>query len=55
MAVRVPTPNVSLVDLVADVAKATSKEEVNAAFKAAADGELKGIMYYSDEPAVSRL
>jgi glyceraldehyde 3-phosphate dehydrogenase len=54
MAVRVPTPNVSLVDLVADVAKATSKEEVNAAFKAAADGELKGIMYYSDEPTVSR-
>ena len=54
MSVRVPTPNVSMVDLVADVAKAASKEEVNAAFKAAADGDLKGIMFYSDEPTVSR-
>ena len=54
MSVRVPTPNVSMVDLVADVAKSTSVEEVNAAFMAAATGELKGIMAFSDEPTVSR-
>lgn len=54
LSLRVPTPNVSLVDLVADVEKATSVEEVNAALKAAAEGELKGILGYSDEPLVSR-
>ncbi|GFN22721.1 ArsJ-associated glyceraldehyde-3-phosphate dehydrogenase [Thermanaeromonas sp. C210] len=53
-AMRVPTPNVSVVDLVADVEKSTTVEEVNAAFKAAAEGELKGILGYSEEPLVSR-
>jgi glyceraldehyde 3-phosphate dehydrogenase len=53
MAIRVPTPNVSLIDLVVNVRKDTTAEEVNAALKAAADGPLKGIMGYSDEPLVS--
>jgi glyceraldehyde 3-phosphate dehydrogenase len=53
-AVRVPTPNVSLVDFVAVVRKATSAEEVNAAFrKAAAEGPLKGYLGVTDEPLVS--
>jgi glyceraldehyde 3-phosphate dehydrogenase len=52
--VRVPTPNVSMVDLVAHVAKSTSAEEVNDAFRAAAATEaLKGILAVSDEPLVS--
>ncbi len=53
-AMRVPTPNVSVVDLVVNVEKATTAEEVNAALKAAAEGELKGIMAYSEEPLVSK-
>ncbi|HEY7546283.1 MAG TPA: type I glyceraldehyde-3-phosphate dehydrogenase [Blastocatellia bacterium] len=53
MALRVPTPNVSIVDLVCEVEKSTSKEEVNAAVRKAAEGELKGILQYSDEPLVS--
>ncbi len=53
MAIRVPTPNVSIIDLSCTVKKSTSKEEVNAAFKAAADGPLKGIMEYMTEPLVS--
>src|SRR5690625_5184625 len=53
MALRVPTPNVSLVDLVVDVEKDVTAEEVNAAFKAAAEGDLKGIVEYSEEPLVS--
>jgi len=52
-AMRVPTPNVSVVDLAALVDKKTTGEEVNAAFKEAADGALKGIMAYSDEELVS--
>jgi len=52
-AVRVPTPNVSLVDFVAEVEKDTTIDEVNAAFKAAAHGPLKGILEYSEEPLVS--
>lgn len=52
-AVRVPTSNVSLVDLVAELNTEVTVEEVNAAFKAAADGELKGILGYSEEPLVS--
>lgn len=52
-ALRVPTPTVSIVDFVAEVEKDTSIEEVNAALKAAAEGELKGIMAYSEEPLVS--
>ena len=52
-AVRVPTPNVSLTDFVADVNKDTSVEEVNAALKTAANGPLKGILGFSEEPLVS--
>ncbi|MGB9893844.1 MAG: type I glyceraldehyde-3-phosphate dehydrogenase, partial [Candidatus Saccharicenans sp.] len=53
LAIRVPTPNVSLVDLVAVVKKETTAEEVNAALKAAAEGKLKGIIEYTEEPLVS--
>jgi glyceraldehyde 3-phosphate dehydrogenase len=53
IAMRVPTPNVSVVDLAALVDKKTSKEEVNAALKAAADGPLKGILEFSEAPLVS--
>ena len=53
LAVRVPTPDGSLVDLSCNLEKAASKEEINAAMKAAADGELKGYLMYSDEPIVS--
>ncbi len=52
-AIRVPTPNVSVVDLTVVVEKSTSVEEINAAIKAAADGELKGILEYVEEPLVS--
>ncbi|HEX3703653.1 MAG TPA: type I glyceraldehyde-3-phosphate dehydrogenase [Vicinamibacterales bacterium] len=52
-AMRVPTPNVSVVDLAAILDKKTSSEEVNAALKAAADGALKGILQYSTEELVS--
>ncbi|WP_207368657.1 type I glyceraldehyde-3-phosphate dehydrogenase [Heyndrickxia coagulans] len=54
MAMRVPTPNVSVVDLVAELGKNVTVEEVNAALKEAAEGELKGILAYSEEPLVSR-
>jgi glyceraldehyde 3-phosphate dehydrogenase len=50
---RVPTPDVSVVDLVALLAKNTTAEEINAALKAAADGELKGILAYTEDPVVS--
>jgi glyceraldehyde 3-phosphate dehydrogenase len=53
VAIRVPTPNVSLVDLVAEMEKPVTAEAVNAALKKAAEGELKGILGYSDEPLVS--
>jgi glyceraldehyde 3-phosphate dehydrogenase len=53
MAIRVPAPNVSVVDLVADVEKETTAEAVNAALKEAAAGPLKGILQYCDEPLVS--
>ena len=52
-AVRVPTPTVSLVDLVCILKKDATVEEVNAAFKKAAEGDMKGILGYSDEPLVS--
>ena len=52
-AMRVPTPNVSLVDLVAFVEKPTSTEEVNAAFKKAAEGPLKGILEFCTDKLVS--
>jgi len=53
IAIRVPTPNVSLVDLVATVRKKTSKQEVNQALKDASAGPMKGILGYSEEPLVS--
>jgi glyceraldehyde 3-phosphate dehydrogenase len=53
IAIRVPTPDVSLTDLAAEVDKPVTVEQVNAAFKAAADGPLKGILAYSDEELVS--
>jgi glyceraldehyde 3-phosphate dehydrogenase len=53
IAMRVPTPNVSVVDLVALVDRKTTAEEVNAAFKASATGGLKGILQFCDEPLVS--
>ncbi|AIF43235.1 glyceraldehyde-3-phosphate dehydrogenase [Virgibacillus sp. SK37] len=53
MALRVPTPNVSLVDLVVDIEKAVTVEEVNEVFKTVAQGELNGIIKYSEEPLVS--
>ena len=53
IAIRVPTSNVSLVDLVAIMKKDVTEAEVNGAFKAAAEGALKGILQYTDEPLVS--
>jgi glyceraldehyde 3-phosphate dehydrogenase len=50
---RVPTPDVSVVDFVAVLKKDTTTEEVNAALKKASEGELKGILAYTDEPIVS--
>ncbi len=52
-AMRVPTPNVSVVDLVALVEKDTTTDDVNAALKAAAEGEMKGILAYTTDPVVS--
>jgi glyceraldehyde 3-phosphate dehydrogenase len=53
LAVRVPTPNVSLVDLTVVLKKATTVEEINGAYKKAAEGALKGVLQYNDEPTVS--
>lgn len=53
MAVRVPTPTVSMVDIVCTLSKNASVEEINGAFKAAAEGEMKGILGLSEEPLVS--
>jgi len=53
IALRVPVPNVSVVDLTATLKKSTTKEEVNAAFKKAAEGRLKGILAYIELPLVS--
>jgi len=53
ISVRVPTPDVSLVDVVMNVEKATTTEEVNQVLKDAANGELKGILAFSEEPLVS--
>lgn len=52
-AIRVPTPTVSVVDFVCTVEKSTTVEELNAAFKKASEGEMKGFLGYSDEPLVS--
>ena len=53
IAIRVPTPNVSVVDLTATVERDAEESSVNAAMKKAAEGELRGILAYSDEPLVS--
>jgi len=53
LAIRVPTPNVSIVDLVVELKKPTSKDDVNKLLKAAAKGPLKGVLEYSEEPLVS--
>jgi glyceraldehyde 3-phosphate dehydrogenase len=53
IAVRIPTPNVSLVDLVALLKKDVTADEANSAFKDAADGKMKGILQYCEEPLVS--
>ena len=53
IALRVPTPDVSIVDLVAILEKEATKEEINAAFKQAANGPLKGILDYTEDPIVS--
>lgn len=53
MAMRVPTPNVSVVDLVVEVEKETNVDGVNAALKKASEGALKGILGYTEEPLVS--
>jgi glyceraldehyde 3-phosphate dehydrogenase len=50
---RVPTPNVSVVDLVCEMAKPCTAEEVNEALKAASEGPLKGILGYTTDPVVS--
>jgi glyceraldehyde 3-phosphate dehydrogenase len=51
--IRVPTPNVSVVDLTFQPSRETTKEEVNALLKAAAEGELKGVLAFTEEPLVS--
>jgi len=53
MAIRVPTPNVSIIDLVVEVKKDATIEKVNNILKAKAEGELKGLLHYSEEPLVS--
>ena len=53
VAIRVPTANVSVVDLTFEAARDTSVEEINAAIRSAADGAMKGILGYTDEPLVS--
>jgi len=53
VAIRVPTPNVSVVDLTFEASRATTIEEVNAAIREAADGRLKGVLGYTDESLVS--
>lgn len=53
MAIRVPTPNVSVVDLVVQLSKPATADEVNKALKEAAEGDLKGILAYCEDPLVS--
>jgi len=53
VAIRVPTPNVSVVDLTFEAARKTSVDEINGAMKSAANGALKGILGFTDEPLVS--
>jgi glyceraldehyde 3-phosphate dehydrogenase len=53
ISLRVPTPDVSLVDLTAVLGKDVTKEDINAAFKKAAKGSMKGILEYTEDPIVS--
>ena len=53
IAMRVPVPTGSVVDLVVNLSKKTTAQEINAAMKAAAEGPLKGILYYTEDPIVS--
>src|SRR5690606_4274423 len=53
VSIRVPTPNVSVIDLKFVASKKTTKDEINAAIKAAAEGKLKGILGYTNDPNVS--
>ncbi len=53
LSIRVPTPNVSLVDLVVELVKDATTEEINAAFKQASEGPMKGILQFSEDPLVS--
>jgi glyceraldehyde 3-phosphate dehydrogenase len=53
IALRVPTPDVSIVDLTVEMGKQVTKEEINAAFSKACDGPLKGILEYTEDPIVS--
>ena len=53
VSIRVPTPNVSVIDFKFNAKRATSKDEINAAIKAAAEGPLKGVLGYTDQPNVS--
>jgi glyceraldehyde 3-phosphate dehydrogenase len=53
MSFRVPTPNVSVVDLTVKLSKSTSYEEINSSMKAASEGKLKGILGFTDEDVVS--
>jgi len=54
LAIRVPTPNVSLVDVVFELGKTATAADINAALKKAAQNELKGILKYTEEPLVSK-
>ena len=54
ISIRVPTPDVSMVDLVADLEKEVTAAEINAAFREAGEGSLRGLLGYCDEPLVSR-
>jgi glyceraldehyde 3-phosphate dehydrogenase len=53
LSIRVPTPNVSMVDFTGVLKKSTTKDEINAAFKAASEGSMKGVLGYSTAPLVS--
>jgi glyceraldehyde-3-phosphate dehydrogenase (NAD(P)) len=53
IAMRVPTPNVSVVDMVLEISRDTTKEEVNAVLKASSENAMKGIIKYTDLPLVS--
>ena len=55
IALRVPTPNVSVVDMVLEVSRSTTKDEVNGVLKAASENGMKGIIKYSDLPLVSKI